>query len=1100
MGSGVFKRGKGWVLKISAVVAAVVFVLGSVPVRGYAGTVVVDNLKTRATAQKDGGGVDIKDDLMRLDGGDNAVPLIPVLSNIISLLEGAMTGGYNIEHAVLDGANGGIFNHSEARGRLEITVSNILENLFLQADKQPVRQFTEYMKKEYIDNLKKLTNLTEKEIERTFITVEAILFSATTDNFNYKERIELVSRRIVNVVINKQLKTLVAYSNKYTFTQNVLCVGETKSQYQANKTVDILKQDLEEILNGITKEDALKIGLRIAYEPRWAIGTGLVPDAQKEIQPTHRYIKDILVKVLGVELEVDYGGSLNKNNAKEILSLPDVKGGLIGGAAKKTDEIKPVIDEAVNQGKVKGEILNIGMNWKAEDITTGLQSLKEFITIFKTTDLSKVRIAISTPQVRTVKQAMAEFEKSRFMDGGAFARAEVPYISSWGRDVLEGQDVVLRVDNNVSDKKGKIKPGTEVKIVKIIPTLVHLLKNGATVTLLSHNGRPDGKVTAESMGPIAKKIDELLKAKGYENKVVFHEGSITEKGLEVGIENKIVKGTINVLENTRFYKGEEENEPEFAKALARLGKIFIFDAFGSAEREHASTTGIANHVDRIGYGFNMEEEVTNLEAARNNLYVLNMGGGPKVKEKLGIVEGVIKNMKKGGLINLGTGPAPAFLKAVYGIEIGQKVTQEDEETAKKMIDLAGENDISFQMPVDFIAADKDLSVKAEGDKSWLDLKKLPEGTNIYYVTLEQLKQGTFKDSKTGRELSAKNLYIYDIWEKTVSIFSQAILGIPKGSSVAWNGAFGVTEIPQFASGSSAVAQAYVQATKKGVRTNTLGSDTSAMADQFEITNGVSHVSTGGSSGLAFFKGEELKVQAALQKAQSIIDVAAKLRVSAVELREYLWAAQELDNIYGENIFKGFIGNVQQLTLEGKLFIVGPEYLKLPVAISVIRSLSKFNPRIALYGKNAVKLQILIGEEIKNIKVYKSLDEILKMPVDAANTLLLRAEADSVDEKELNEKKIKQIVVSENTPAALAAAAAVTVLANSALADKELMAYITNMESAGITSKTSVEAKDKLLAELKKGMPFYFPKEVSVIDGITNDLVVVEAKKKVSKFI
>lgn len=329
---------------------------------------------------------------------------ILVLSNIISLLEGAQTGGYSAELAFLDGAQGGIFNHSERRRRLEVMIENLLQTLEdnfygLSYDKR--NRCTETLKSE---------GLSDKEISVALEWLDDFV----SGRWQWKDEglqrnkeviIERMTRDIVNYIMNIQLKKIIAYSDKYLVRQTVLCVGETKSQYEAKRTQEILEQDLKEILEDISPQQAKKIGLRVAYEPRWAIGTGL-PPRSNEIQGAHRFIKDTLSEILGIELEVDYGGSLNKKNAETILSLPDVDGGLIGTAAKTPDDIAPVIDEAIKQGGKKGKLLNIGMNWKAEDKTTGLAKLKDFLAFFQTIDLSKVQIAIGTPQVRTVKSAL----------------------------------------------------------------------------------------------------------------------------------------------------------------------------------------------------------------------------------------------------------------------------------------------------------------------------------------------------------------------------------------------------------------------------------------------------------------------------------------------------------------------------------------------------------------------------------------------------------------------------------------------------------------------------------------------------------------------
>jgi len=352
---------------------------------------------------------------------------IMVLANNLSLLEGAQTRGYNVSHAILDEYNGGILNHSEARFNLEVKTENALKSIFSESHnfKNGVLALASAEETAWKQTLK-----TEGISDAEY----AEYFSFEKDEYLSKPHIGVTdkARHTVNRIINLQLKKVIAstrgdkgYKN---VRQVVLCVGETLAQREpARKNIildedvvnallqegrinAVIEEDIKDILKGITKEDVRDIGLRIAYEPRWAIGTGKTPTTN-EIQRMHRFIKYTLSRgnVLGIELDVDYGGSLKSKNAKEILSLPDVDGGLIGGAAKTVGEIEPIIKEAIIQGEKKGKILNIGMNWKAETEGTGLASLKSFVEFFKDPglDLSKVTIAIGTPQVGTVKSVIS---------------------------------------------------------------------------------------------------------------------------------------------------------------------------------------------------------------------------------------------------------------------------------------------------------------------------------------------------------------------------------------------------------------------------------------------------------------------------------------------------------------------------------------------------------------------------------------------------------------------------------------------------------------------------------------------------------------------
>lgn len=355
------------------------------------------------------------------DGGERMLNPILVLSNIISLGEGAQTGIYNIEHAVLDGAVGGILNHSEARLRLETAIGNLLGNIGNLVNAGATQEQIE----ENFNRTLGILGLPEKELDpetkkglhlwleyylHNYSSQQSnLIFGLMLDNIK-----EAAMRGIVNIIINVQLKKVIAYSKKYPISQTVLCVGETFAQYEKGRTGEILASDLEQILMGITAEDARRINLRIAYEPRGVIGTRLAVDPEKEIQPAHKFIKDRTEADIGIRLEVDYGGSLSGENAQAIFSLPDVNGGSLGDAAKTPEKISPVIDAAISEGERRGKVPNIVLNFRAEDKTTGLSRLTDFATLFETKDLTGVRIAISTPQVATVKKAMKRFEEMAF--------------------------------------------------------------------------------------------------------------------------------------------------------------------------------------------------------------------------------------------------------------------------------------------------------------------------------------------------------------------------------------------------------------------------------------------------------------------------------------------------------------------------------------------------------------------------------------------------------------------------------------------------------------------------------------------------------------
>ena len=341
-----------------------------------------------------------------------STPEIYVLDNHLSLAEGAKTGKANIGLAKSSLYDGGILNHSEERARLEWAIGNVLGRILYFGYERFDSELNRMVFADEAVGIWKATLATEGISETDY--KEYFDLQKEKDKIN-RDNLQDSARSIVNRIINLQLKKLIASTKGekgYPVKQVVLCVGEDLGQRYAGRTQDVLRQDIKEILKDIMKEDVQKyggIGLRIAYEPRWAIGTGKTPTLE-EIQNAHRFIKDTLKSagVLGIELDVDYGGSLNAKN-KEILSLPDVDGGLIGSAAKTVEAIKPVIEEAIIQGEKKGKILNIGMNWKAENRGTGLAPLGSFMAFFKSPGFNivgKLSIAIGTTRVRDVKMAV----------------------------------------------------------------------------------------------------------------------------------------------------------------------------------------------------------------------------------------------------------------------------------------------------------------------------------------------------------------------------------------------------------------------------------------------------------------------------------------------------------------------------------------------------------------------------------------------------------------------------------------------------------------------------------------------------------------------
>jgi|GEM_PF-7088 len=535
----------------------------------------------------------------------------------------------------------------------------------------------------------------------------------------------------------------------------------------------------------------------------------------------------------------------------------------------------------------------------------------------------------TVPQVKMSDDGRLMFAKSAARtDGGV--TAAVPYIKDMKAADLKGKKVLIRVDFNVSDDTGKIKSTKRIK--EAIPTLRYLVDNGATVVLMSHNGRPKGEVKAAlSMGPVAQALDELINANGAGVKVNFIAGSITDKGLSDGVKEKIADGAINVLENTRFFKGEEKNDEAFSRKLADLADnyMFIFDAFGTAERTHSSTGGCARFMQKVALGFLMEKEDTYLQGALDNLYGLIIGGGPKVSEKVPVVENVIPNIAPGGFLVIGTGPAPAFLKVMYGIELGQKPSAQDIRDAKKILRRAEKYGVRVILPADFVVSDKNIAEKAnEKGENWIDLKQVPAGAKVFTVTLEELKAGYFALAGSGYATPnlltySKDLFIYDTGKLTRAEVDATIKSTPKGKAVFYNGQPGVEEIKEFAGGSKAIGKSLVDATAAGVITVVGGGDTTKSAEKtkVEVFDGylgmktvtvaemVTHCSTGGGASAAFLKGEKLQVIKTLQDIQANIAAAQNLGVDKEDLMKFKSADAKVYDAQAGAAFTAFVGKV-----------------------------------------------------------------------------------------------------------------------------------------------------------------------------------------------
>jgi len=388
---------------------------------------------------------------------------------------------------------------------------------------------------------------------------------------------------------------------------------------------------------------------------------------------------------------------------------------------------------------------------------------------------------------------------------------------------IEGKKVLVRVDFNVPlDENRKITDTR--RIDETIPTINAIIENGGIPILISHLGRPKGEKNLQySLDVVAKYLSEK-----FPSKVYFSEDCIANSNVE--LIKSLKQGELLLLENLRFYKEEEKNDPEFAKKLASYGDIFINDAFGTAHRAHASTEGVTHYINICAAGFLMEKELTYLSRAIINPErpLCAILGGSKISGKIDVLENLLQ---VADTILIGGGMMFTFYKAL-GYEIGNSILEEDRiDMAKNVIDKAVGKGKKLLLPEDVLIADKLQS----GAQTKVVEKNKIIGDYAGWIGV-------------------------DIGPKTISIFRDEIL---KSKTVVWNGPMGVFEIDDFSKGTFEIAHALAEATEKGSTTIVGGGDSAAAITKVGLDKKVSHVSTGGGASLEFLEGKTLPGVAAL---------------------------------------------------------------------------------------------------------------------------------------------------------------------------------------------------------------------------------------------
>lgn len=389
---------------------------------------------------------------------------------------------------------------------------------------------------------------------------------------------------------------------------------------------------------------------------------------------------------------------------------------------------------------------------------------------------------------------------------------------------LAGKRVLVRVDFNVpQDSEGKITDDSRIRAA--LPTIQYLIENDAKIILVSHLGRPKGKVVESMrMDPIAKRLGELIK----QDVMKLDEAIGPDvKGKLASLED----GKVALLENIRFYEGEEKNDPEFSKSLAELAELYVNDAFGTAHRAHASTEGVTSYLSPAVAGLLMTSELemlgTKLENPERPFTAII--GGSKVSSKIAVLKNLVKKVDT---LIIGGGMAFTFLKAQGG-QIGQSICEDDQlDTAREIMSLADDFDTAIIIPEDSLCMSAEVNLFDDCKPSDL-------------IETEVIESRSIPENKQGM----------DIGPKTRENFAKLI---SQSRTVIWNGPVGVFEYDSFEEGTKTCATALAELTNRGGVTIVGGGDSVAALEKFGFAKeSYTHVSTGGGASLEFLEGKTL---------------------------------------------------------------------------------------------------------------------------------------------------------------------------------------------------------------------------------------------------
>ena len=378
---------------------------------------------------------------------------------------------------------------------------------------------------------------------------------------------------------------------------------------------------------------------------------------------------------------------------------------------------------------------------------------------------------------------------------------------------IKGQTILMRLDLNVPIHDDKIED--DFRIRSSLPTINYCLKEGASIVIMSHLGRPEGQYNSNySLIPVGESLAAML-----EIPIKFSEDCISQDAIDTSLSLKA--GEVHLLENLRFYKEEQDNDPEFSNRLSRHGKLFINDAFGTAHRKHASNFGVVDNFKYYGIGLLVEKELqylnTMMHKPKRPLVVLL--GGAKVSTKIGLLKRYLHVADK---IIIGGGMAFTFFKAM-GYNTGKSLVESSMvENARSIIDLARLSGKELILPLDVICS---KSLKSSPNENAVDVREI-----------------------------SNDFMGLDIGPKSIELFNQIL---ESSSTIIWNGPMGVFENDAYSNGTKLIAENLNKISESGVVVVAGGGDTSSALKYFDIIDKLTHVSTGGGSSLELMSGNNL---------------------------------------------------------------------------------------------------------------------------------------------------------------------------------------------------------------------------------------------------